>query len=339
MKGWIMRLTLRTLLAYMDGILEPEQAEILRKKIEESEFAKNLMERIREVTRRLRLGAPPVGEKGVLLDPNTVAEYLDNTLHGDRVPDFEKVCLESDIALAEVASCHQILTMILGEPAEIDPVTRQKMYQLLEQAAEKSKQEPRPSEPVPEPAAEAKREKASPGELLQAGSKGAVPEYLREPSKGRRFWLMAALFFLAGFITIILLGSLGVVGPGGPLGWLWVSTGPEEQQPSPEPSAGPLPSEEPLAQQPAPSAGKLSQPKDLLPHGKEEAAKTPSDKLPKAPLPEDLQKPPSEADKEKISGPAEKGQEKPKSAPPPGSPAGRPGPGGNAPPGGPRPGG
>jgi|GEM_PF-328627 len=305
-----MRLTLRTLLAYMDGILEPEQAEQLRKKIEDSEFAKNLMERIREVTRRLRLGAPSLGEKAALLDPNTVAEYLDNTLHGDKVPDFEKVCLESDIALAEVASCHQILAMILGEPAEIDPVTRQKMYQLLAQAATKG-EESRAGEAGAGGAREAQAEKAAGEEPSRSPARPAVPEYLRDEPKGRRrFWLAAALLFLAGFITMILLGSLGLVGPGGPLGWLWV--GPAQEQGPSEPSE-PSPPGQPGTPQPEQPSAKLSQPKEVAPRPKEEAGQPPGEKLPQAPLPEDLQKTsPSEPGKEKPTPPSEKPVETPK---------------------------
>jgi len=125
-----MRLTLRTLLAYLDDILDPTDASELRRKIEDSDFAKGLVHRIQSANSRSRLGAPPVEGKGMGLDPNTVAEYLDNVLPPERVPDLERICLESDIHLSEVASCHQILAIVLGEAADVDPGLRERIYRL-----------------------------------------------------------------------------------------------------------------------------------------------------------------------------------------------------------------
>lgn len=125
-----MRLTLRTLLAYVDDILEPSQAKEIGAKIAESGFASSLMNRIQDVMRRRRLTAPDLEGPGSGLDPNNVAEYIDNVLPPDKVADVEKVCLESDVHLAEVAASHQILTAALGEPVQVRHQSREHMYAL-----------------------------------------------------------------------------------------------------------------------------------------------------------------------------------------------------------------
>ena len=125
-----MRLTLRTLLAYLDEILEAEDAQELQQKIQESEVASQLVHRIRHVVGQLSGDAPSLRAEGLGKDANSVAEYLDNTLPPEKIAEFERICLESDDHLAEVAACHQILTLVLGEPADIVPQLKQKIYQL-----------------------------------------------------------------------------------------------------------------------------------------------------------------------------------------------------------------
>ena len=126
------QLTLRTLLAYLDDTLEPALARQLGAKVADSEVAQKVIERIKKVTRRRGLRAPTAtpDDDGVS-DPNTVAEYLSDTLDSDQVTRLEETCLESDAHLAEVAACHQILTMLLTEPVRVPPRARQRMYKIV----------------------------------------------------------------------------------------------------------------------------------------------------------------------------------------------------------------
>lgn len=127
-----MRLTLRTLLAYLDDLLEPSQAKELGAKVQESEAAAAWVMRIRDVVRKRRLTAPVVSGPGCDLNANIVAEYLDNTLSPDGINALEELCHSSDVHLAEVAASHQILTLVLGEPVDIGPLSRERMYALGE---------------------------------------------------------------------------------------------------------------------------------------------------------------------------------------------------------------
>lgn len=128
-----MRLTLRTLLAYLDDTLDPSEARLIGEKVAESEVAPELIERIKKVTRRRGLAAPPVtGDvDDSTSDPNTVAEYLDNALPSEQIGDVEDAALATDTHLAEIAACHQILTLVLGEPAKVPQTARQRMYRLV----------------------------------------------------------------------------------------------------------------------------------------------------------------------------------------------------------------
>ncbi len=204
-----MRLTLRYLLAYMDERLEPEEMREIGRKIEESEFASNLLHRIRDVTRRAKLGAPRVVDRKEALDPNTVADYLDNTLPADRVADFEKVCLDSDIQLAEVAGCHQILSLVLGEPAEVNPESRVRMYHLPETAGSQVA-EPEPAPALPD-IDQARRKK--PVERAES----SVPEYLREARRrrNRSYFLAVSVLLLAALVYFASTDRLGLFRVGG----------------------------------------------------------------------------------------------------------------------------
>lgn len=209
----MMRLTLRTLLAYLDDMLEPADTKIMGQKIQESPMAQLLVSRIREVMRRRRLKAPDVSGPEMGIDPNIVAQYLDNTLPPERYADVERVLLASDEMLAEAASCHQVLTV---DPPEVAKSTRDRLYalgpvdedsQLLvapEPAPVSSSRTPH-SIPIRN-GLNALDERATASQRIHEGPTTTVPDYLKRSSWTRRMLPTA-------IIGILILASAALLAP------------------------------------------------------------------------------------------------------------------------------
>ena len=125
-----MRLTLRTLLAYLDHTLAPHDEEVLRQKLADSGQATNLVRQIRAAIGEPRVGAPDPRAAGPVEDPNVMSEYLDSTLSDEQVVELERRCLSDSAFLAEAAACHQILTMVLGRPAGVSDDLRTRILGL-----------------------------------------------------------------------------------------------------------------------------------------------------------------------------------------------------------------
>src|ERR1700722_11064726 len=166
------RLTLRTLLAYIDDTLEPYQARSLGRKVAESDEARLLIERIKRVTRRRGLRPPvPDGTADDVADPNTVAAYLSDNLDAEQLKQIESTCLDSDVHLAEVAACHQILTLVMTEPVRVPPTANQRMYALVPPPASNQNRKPGKTMPVGRvtPPSADKRETDDPDAALLLG--------------------------------------------------------------------------------------------------------------------------------------------------------------------------
>lgn len=150
-----MRLTLRTLLAWLDDKLPPVQVREIGKQVAISPLAQELVQRIHRVTRQRRLTVPSRNGNEAT-DPNLVASYLDNDLNAEQVAEYEKKCLVSDVNLAEAASVHQILSL-LGQKVHVPVEAKVRMYGLVKgreahwtPVAEAPQAEP---EPTPQPVA------------------------------------------------------------------------------------------------------------------------------------------------------------------------------------------
>ena len=241
-EGTIMpQLTLRTLLAYIDDTLEPEQARQLGKKVAESELAKDIIERIKKVTRRRGLANPaPAGDAADVADPNTVAAYLSNNLDSAQVAKLEATCIDSDAHLAEVAACHQILTLVLTEPVRVPPRANQRMYQLVEAPASIPNRKPGKAVPVggvgPASPDRAEPDDADAGLLLGMARYGAG-------SFAGRLALLAAVIGLGVFLVLAVVMALPHRQPEAPdsAPGLVMAAGPAQPAPAPPTTPDPKP--------------------------------------------------------------------------------------------------
>ncbi len=132
-----MRLTLRTLLAFRDGVLDPKDAAALEAKILDSTTAQRISKRIADEMQNRRLAPIPVDAREFGFEANLVAEFLDDTIPMETLPDMERKCLENNTLLSEIGSCHQILSRALTIPAPVAASLRQRIHNLPNNLNEK----------------------------------------------------------------------------------------------------------------------------------------------------------------------------------------------------------
>jgi len=112
-----MRLTLRRLLAWLDGILPADEQHSVGEKVSAGQFASMLVERIRHVVSQPAIGAPAPDARGLGGDANSVAQFIHTTLPVEHLERFERICFESDMHLAEVAACHALFAEFTRDPS------------------------------------------------------------------------------------------------------------------------------------------------------------------------------------------------------------------------------
>lgn len=145
-KGSKMGLKVRLikLLGYMDDTLEPVESLEVGQRIQKSKSTQAAMTEIGKIMRRRRLRAAEADPELADVDANTVAAYLDQTMPPPESDAFEEKALSSEILLAEVASAHQILSIVESEPADVPSKNRDRIVAMggASPAAPRSKVRP-----------------------------------------------------------------------------------------------------------------------------------------------------------------------------------------------------
>ncbi len=221
-----MRLTLRTLLAYRDGVLDPKDAAVLEAKIKDSSTAQQISKRIADEMQNRRLAPIPVDAREFGFEANMVAEFLDDTIPMETLPEMERKCLENNTLLSEIGSCHQILSRALSIPAPVSAALRQRIRDLpnnpivstftdskgrirrVDQPAANSG-----AESIPVGVTSAKSIRKSNMELrgsgieLNDGLGRQVPEYLIGSDRG---WIKTAAMALCLLVALVFVGAMAI---------------------------------------------------------------------------------------------------------------------------------
>ena len=101
----------------------------IQSKIDESETAQALIDRMSSIIRDPELGALRYDAEGMPRDANHVADYVDNAMRDADVKEFEEYCIKSNMLLGEVALCHEALAQLFrdDQPA-VSTELREKIY-------------------------------------------------------------------------------------------------------------------------------------------------------------------------------------------------------------------
>lgn len=225
-----MRLTLRTLLAYRDGVLDPKDAAVLEAKIKDSSTAQQISQRIEHEMQNRRLAPIPVDAREFGFEANLVAEFLDDTIPMETLPEMERKCLENNTLLSEIGSCHQILSRALSIPAPISAALRQRIRDLpnnplANHSADANGRIRRMDAPISVDGTNSKPQntavvvasskpmRKSNGELrgsgieLHDGLGRQVPEYLIGSDRG---WLKSAAVATSLLFALVVIGAMAI---------------------------------------------------------------------------------------------------------------------------------
>lgn len=200
-----MRFTLRTVLAYLDDTLESSQTRELGHRINKSESAKAIIDRIKTVMRRRRLLAPDAAPALATIDANDVAEYVDNVGSGEQLAKTERRILESDMHLAEVAVSHQLAALGLTTLADPSERLRRRSERILSDAGV-TPQRVRRSHGVP-----LERFGGYPAAAEETSLPVSIPRIVANPSFQSRATLVGVIGILAAMLALLV--SRTVSGP------------------------------------------------------------------------------------------------------------------------------